>query len=251
MSTTFSGGGAEGYLGAVQSLLYGSDLAGVAQQYNSVVGAVLATLWLTELVDLMSGGAMHTVDLAPRDFPLGFCGIIIAPLVNQSFILFLFNLIPFTAELYYLLVLGGLRLALTVSAVGTVLGGFIVWVVGRSGSHHCGTGPLICAYAGYLLVTGIIDNKQRQVVTGAAAFVGWVIMSCILATNAKELAWEGVSFGFVLGAVFGWYTDRDLIAPAASVGAKDQYKPVPTDLDGDDELYDEEALDDDEDDDDL
>eukprot|EP00466_Bigelowiella_natans_P004554 jgi/Bigna1/141996/aug1.66_g16704 len=205
-------------------------------EHISTYAVLLTILTLFQLVNFFSSGALHDVDLKPRDFPIGFVGLLVSPLVEESFGMFVFNMIPFTIQILYILARGGTHLAMVLTFLGSGVGGMLTWLLARQDSHFCGVGPLIATYGLYLTVSGFFSEKNREMILGSGCFVAYVFLACLLSENARMICWEGITFCGLIGGGFAYYA-RNANQDSSDV----MWKKVPDDILCDD---DEDALED-------
>ncbi len=101
-----------------------------------VIAAVLATMWLIEIVDTIAlDDRLEQNGIQPRSSE-GLDGIVWAPFLHGGFPHLIGNTIPF-AILSALTLTGGLRRYLTASALIIIVGGALVWAfaIGSNENH--------------------------------------------------------------------------------------------------------------------
>ncbi|RRV05535.1 rhomboid family intramembrane serine protease [Pseudomonas sp. v388] len=134
-----------------------------------------------QTVNAFSGYWLVSFGIVPRTLE-GLRGIILAPFIHGSFAHLLGNLVPFVALSWLVATEGVKRYAWVVGLV-CLLGGLIVWLVGRT-SLHVGASGLIFGLWTYLL---------------ARAWYQRSIASLLLAMIALAL-YSGLIYGFLPAA---------------------------------------------------
>ena len=185
------------------------------------LGAILlllvfvAAIWVVFLVNgLLFDGDLNRYGLSPMALPYrwlsefepsvpylagSFRGILLSPMLHGSFSHLLSNTLP-------LLVLGGfvaLRGAKTLVGVSlfvVVLGGMLVWLVGRP-AIHIGASGLVFGYFGYLLAQGWYERSFVSIVVAVAVLLlyGGMIFGAL--PQSGFISWEGHLFGLIAGVL--------------------------------------------------
>ena len=175
----------------------------------------VVAIWLVYLVNiLLYGGDLNRHGLAPMALPYRFLsefelsasyaagslrGILLAPLLHGSFSHLMSNTFP-------LLLLGGfVALRGTKTLVGlslfvVVLGGLLVWLVGRP-AIHIGASGLVFGYFGYLVAQGWYERSFVSIAVAAAVLLlyGGIIFGVL--PQAGFISWEGHLFGLIAGVL--------------------------------------------------
>ena len=142
---------------------------------------------------------LSNLDLSASYAAVSLRGILLSPMLHGSFSHLLSNTLP-------LLVLGGfvaLRGAKTligVSLVVVVLGGLLVWLVGRP-AVHIGASGLVFGYFGYLVAQGWYERSTLSIVVAFAALLlyGGIIFGAL--PQGGFVSWEGHLFGLIAGVL--------------------------------------------------
>lgn len=185
------------------------------------LGAILlllvfvAAIWVVFLVNgLLFDGDLNRYGLSPMALPYGwlsefepsvpylagsFRGILLSPMLHGSFSHLLSNTLP-------LLVLGGFvalrgtKTLVGVSLFVVVLGGLLVWLVGRP-AIHIGASGLVFGYFGYLLAQGWYERSFVSIVVAVAVLLlyGGMIFGAL--PQSGFISWEGHLFGLIAGVL--------------------------------------------------
>ncbi|MGI5356737.1 rhomboid family intramembrane serine protease [Streptomyces sp. CA-252508] len=184
--------------GTTSSGTTGRTGAGRVKAAAALMGAWVALLWLLEGVDLLTGHALDTYGVSPREVAE------LRDLVPAAFLHFGFghvaaNTVPLLV-FGFLAALGGVRRFLAVAALIVVVDGLGVWLVSPAYSVTAGASGLIFGLFGYLLVRGFVDRKPADVVVGLliGAVWGGTILLGITPTQSG-VSWQGHLFGLLAG----------------------------------------------------
>ena len=173
----------------------------------------VAAIWVVHIVNgLLFDGSLNRYGLTPMALPyrwlsefepsvsyaaVSLRGILLSPLLHGSFSHLLSNTLP-------LLVLGGFvalrgaRTLIGVSLFVVVLGGLLVWLVGRP-AVHIGASGLVFGYFGYLLAQGWYERSFLSIVVAVAVLLlyGGIIFGVL--PQGGFISWEGHLFGLIAG----------------------------------------------------
>ncbi|GAA2448701.1 rhomboid family intramembrane serine protease [Streptomyces lavendulocolor] len=184
--------------GTTSSGTTGRTGAGRVKAAAALMGAWVALLWLLEGVDLLTGHALDTYGVSPREVAA------LRDLVPAAFLHFGFghvaaNTVPLLV-FGFLAALGGVRRFLAVAALIVVVDGLGVWLVSPAYSVTAGASGLIFGLFGYLLVRGFVDRKPADIVVGLliGAVWGGTILLGITPTQSG-VSWQGHLFGLLAG----------------------------------------------------
>lgn len=173
----------------------------------------VAAIWVVHAANsLLFGGDLNRYGLSPLALPyrglsnleltapyalVSLRGVLLSPMLHGSFSHLLSNTLP-------LLVLGGfvaLRGAKTLVGVSlfvVVLGGLLVWLVGRP-AIHIGASGLVFGYFGYLLAQGWYERSFVSIAVAVAVLLlyGGMIFGAL--PQSGFISWEGHLFGLIAG----------------------------------------------------
>ena len=165
----------------------------------AALGAVAALVWAVSLYGLLvDEGLIYALAVVPRRLD-GLSGILGAPLVHGSFAHLAANTLP-------LLILGGMvalrGVAYYVKATLAivVLGGFGLWVFGRSAAH-VGASGLIFGYFGLLVGRGFYERSLASVAVAIFVAVVYGGMLAGILPRDPGVSWEAHLFGLLAGGL--------------------------------------------------
>ena len=175
----------------------------------------VAVIWVVYLVNsLLFDGSLNRYGLSPMALPyrwlsefepslpylaVSLRGILLSPLLHGSFSHLMSNTFP-------LLLLGGFvairgaKTIIGVSLLVIVLGGLLVWIVGRP-AVHIGASGLVFGYFGFLVAQGWYERSIVSIVVavGVLLLYGGIIFGVL--PQSGFISWEGHLFGLVAGVL--------------------------------------------------
>lgn len=159
---------------------------------------LIGGVWVQELLDQFAfGGALDGYGIVPRD-PGSLSHVLTAPFLHGGFGHLLANTGPL-AVLAFMSALRGAARFLVATLVIVVVGGLLVWLLGRGGSLHLGASELVFGYLAYLLGVGWWERTPGAVAVAVLAlFLYGGALWGVLPTN-PVISWESHLFGFVAG----------------------------------------------------
>jgi membrane associated rhomboid family serine protease len=176
-----------------------STVTGYLRRTGVTIGGFIALIWIVWLINAtLFGGALFAFGIRPRE-AAGLIGIPLHPLLHGDLAHVLHNslgLLMFGTLLY----LREESDFWIVTAIGTLLGGFGVWLLGRP-SIHIGASTVIFAYFGYLLSAGLFERRIGSLILSVVLFFGWGSILLGVLPLQRGISWEGHLFGFAAGVV--------------------------------------------------
>ncbi|WP_069814776.1 rhomboid family intramembrane serine protease [Streptomyces sp. TP-A0874] len=172
----------------------------------------VALLWLLEVIDAVTGHALDTYGVSPREVG-ELRDVIPAAFLHFGFDHVAANSLPLLV-LGFLAALRGTGRFLAVVGIIIVVGGLGVWLTAPAGSVTAGASIVVFGLFGYLLVRGFVDRVITDVIVGlvVAALYGSILWG-VLPTEGS-VSWQGHLFG-LLGGVLAAVLLRRRPAPGA------------------------------------
>src|SRR5919112_5175161 len=127
-----------------------------------IMAALLAWLWLLEIVDQLSGNQLDNFGIHAQDLD-GLPGILTAPFLHAGWDHLISNSMPFFV-LGFLVLLGGLARWLLSSLISIISSGLTAWALTPGDVVILGASGLIFGWLSYLLARGLWSRKAGQVV---------------------------------------------------------------------------------------
>ena len=173
------------------------------KQRCRIIVAVLLTLFSVELFNLMTGRSLNQFGIAPRQVH-SLIGILTAPFIHGSFMHLISNAIPLAVFSFLLMMHGFIRYLLVTLWV-IIVGGGLVWLVGRE-AMHVGASGVIYGYFAYLIVAGFLAKEFKPLLISLFVMLGYGGMIWGVLPASPYISWESHLFGAVAGvmAAFIW-----------------------------------------------
>jgi len=164
-----------------------------------LVAAMIAVMWVTEVIDLATGQRLDDFGIHPRDVG-GLPEILSAPFLHVGFGHLLSNTVPF-AVMGAAIAFGGLVRVALVTLVVAVVSGLGVWLVAPSNEVHLGASGVVFGYATYLVTRGILSRRLMEIAVGVAvvAIFGIGLLQGLL--PQERISWQAHLFGAIGGVV--------------------------------------------------
>ncbi|PID49109.1 MAG: rhomboid family intramembrane serine protease [Proteobacteria bacterium] len=169
--------------------------------------AFVALIWLVFLSDLVLPGSFDHYGLVPRDMG-GLVGIFTMPFLHGNFGHLLSNTVPL---LVLLTLLAGSRAdSIKVVLVIVILGGLLLWLMGRGASLHIGASGLVFGLAAFLVVSGLLERRPLPLFIAVLVVLlyGSTLVSGLMPWQ-RGVSWEGHLFGVMAGIAAAWWLARD------------------------------------------
>lgn len=162
-----------------------------------VVAAMVALMWLLEVVDVVVGHRLDAYGIDPRTTE-GLPEVVSAPFLHLGFGHLISNTVPF-AVMGAAIALGGAARVLVVTAVVGLVSGLGVWLVAPAGTVTLGASGLVFGYATYLLFRGLFNRSALEVVIGVVVGVVWgtALLGGVL--PQQGISWQAHVFGALGG----------------------------------------------------
>ena len=164
----------------------------------------IGILWLVYFLNFVLIVDLRLYGLKPRDID-GLWGILAAPLLHVD----IHHLAANSGVLFILLTVSlSYSHALTLKAVITIvlLGGGMVWLVGKPGTLHIGASGVIFGLIGFLICLGIFRREWKALIISVviAILYGGALYSLLI--YVPGISWPGHLFGFISGILAAWWT---------------------------------------------
>jgi membrane associated rhomboid family serine protease len=171
-----------------------------------IVIALLALMWVLEIVDVVVDQRLDQYGIEPRD-PDGLDGVIAAPFLHVGFGHLIGNTIPFLVMGVVIAFEGPLRL-IGVTAIVAVVSGLGTWLVAPENTIHLGASGVVFGYATYLLARGWFNRRAGEIAIGAAVAVFWGGALLAGLEPQQGISWQGHLFGAIGGVLAAWALAR-------------------------------------------
>ncbi len=173
-----------------------------------VVAALVAVMWVVEVVDTIPGVDLDRFAIRPRTLS-GLFGIVTAPFLHAGFGHLIANTIPFLV-LGSIIALGGTMRYLQVTGIIALVAGVGTWLSGGGDTIHLGASSLVFGYLTYLLGRAVFERKLVYLLGGAVVLFlyGGVLWGLL---PRPGISWQGHVFGALGGlvAAYALHASRD------------------------------------------
>jgi membrane associated rhomboid family serine protease len=161
-----------------------------------LVGAMLAVMWVLEVIDLLPGTNFDRLGIRPRTVR-GLVGIPLAPFLHSGLPHLVANTLPFVL-LGAFIALGDAKRFVEVTVIVALASGLGTWLFAAPGTIHLGASGLVFGYLTYLVTRGFFAAKPL-----------WILGGIVIGLLYGGLLWgllprPGISFtGHLFGAAGG------------------------------------------------
>lgn len=176
------------------------------------VGAV----WCVFFVGLVMPFRINSFGVTPRSL-VGLVGIPLMPFLHADLKHLLSNTFPLTVLL--LLLAGSKAKSWAIVTYIILLGGAMLWLLGRSVTH-VGASALIYGLIAFLLVSGLLERRIVPLVIAVVVgfLYGGTLLSGIVPSLRSHISWEGHLFGAVAGGLVAGLLTKQSKQPEAESG---------------------------------
>ena len=167
------------------------------------MAVVVGVLWVLELVDVVTFGALDTFGVSPRrldELPQ----VYTAPFLHFGWEHLASNTLPLFV-LGFLALLEGVRRWLASAWASVTASGLTAWLISPEGTVTAGASGLVFGWLTYVLARGLFSGSLRQVLVAVVVFLlyGGVLWG-VLPTQ-PGVSWQAHLGGAVGGLVAAWW----------------------------------------------
>ena len=157
---------------------------------------IVGLMWIVQIGNFMLNYHLNFLGIYPRS-PQGLVGIICSPFLHGSFSHLISNTIPL-AILLSLLFVFYIRESFAVIMIIIILGGFILWGIGRP-SYHVGASLLIYGLASFLFFAGLLRRNFLALILSVIIAIAYGGMIYGMFPTEGWISWEGHLAGAIAG----------------------------------------------------
>jgi membrane associated rhomboid family serine protease len=164
-----------------------------------VVLALVALMWVLEVVDVALDHRLDRYGIEPRDVE-GLDGIVAAPFLHVGFGHLAANSVPFVV-MGIVIAFEGLARFAGVTAIVALVSGLGTWVVAPANTIHIGASGVVFGYATYLITRGWFNRRFGEIAIGLvlAALWGGALLAGL--APREGISWQGHLFGAIGGVL--------------------------------------------------
>lgn len=171
-----------------------------------VMVGVVAAMWLIELVDAASGGALDALGIHARTVE-GLWQIFTAPWLHLGFAHLISNTIPLLV-LGWLVLMDSTRSWLVSGLIITVCSGLLAWLASPAGSVTLGASGIVFGWLAFLLVKGIFTRDAGDIVLAVIVlFIYGGVLWGVL-PRGGGISWQAHLGGAIGGVLAAWWLTR-------------------------------------------
>jgi membrane associated rhomboid family serine protease len=164
-----------------------------------LVVAMVALMWMVEVVDQIGFGDLDQYGIHPRDVD-GLPEIVSAPFLHAGFGHLISNTVPFLA-MGAAIALGGLVRVGLVTLTVALVSGLGTWLIAPANSVHLGASGVVFGYATYLVSRGLLSRRLTELAVGAFVVVIWGIGLLQGLLPQERISWQAHLFGAIGGVI--------------------------------------------------
>lgn len=163
-----------------------------------IMTSVGALLWIIEFVNAADDQQLGRFGLQPRHLT-GLRGVLTEPFLHNSFQHMLSNTVPLVL-IGWALLLSGVRIWLTVTAMVVLAGGLLTWLVAPGNQIIVGASGMIFGWLGYLLARAYFSRQLKWIVVAVLVllFFGSLLFG-LFPTLHSNVSWQAHVCGFAAG----------------------------------------------------
>ena len=167
--------------------------------YIAIAAVVL--IWLVYFIEIKFKLNFNKYGIYPKTFS-GLKGIIFSPFIHSGIKHILNNSAPLLVMLWCLYFFYN-KIANKVLFWGTILTGFLTWLIGRP-SFHIGASGVIYLLVSFIFFSGIIRKYYRLIAVSLSVVFLYGGMVWYVLPVEDGISWEGHLSGFITGLVFAY-----------------------------------------------
>jgi membrane associated rhomboid family serine protease len=163
-----------------------------------VMSAVGALLWVVQVVNASDDYRLDRFGVRPRQVD-GLWGVLTMPFLHSSYHHMLANTVP-VVLIGWVVLLSGLRVWATVTALVVVGGGALTWLVGPGDTLIVGASGMVFGWLGYLLARAYFSRRLKWIVVAIVVliFFGTLLFGLFPSINS-DVSWQAHVCGFAAG----------------------------------------------------
>lgn len=166
-----------------------------------VMGVVTAGIWVMQIVNAHEHYSLNRFGLRPRHLD-GLWGVVMQPVLHQSYGHLLSNTIPLVG-IGWVLLLSGVRTWLVVTAFVIVVGGLATWLVAPAGLI-VGASAMVFGWLGYLLSRAYFSRQLKWIFVAVMVLLFFgTLLTSLLPSFDSNVSWESHACGFGAGILAG------------------------------------------------
>lgn len=180
----------------------------------------IVLIWTVYWAEVRYGYDFADHGILPRTIR-GLKGIVFSPFIHASIKHLYNNTFPLFILGVILLYFYG-KQSLKVIVYGTLLSGFLTWLIGRE-AYHIGASGLIYMFCSFIFFKGIFTRYYRLIALSLLVVFLYGGLLWYLFPIDEDISWEGHLSGFITGFVLAIFIRRKLPKPVKYTWEREDY----------------------------
>jgi membrane associated rhomboid family serine protease len=180
------------------------------------MAAVIAGLWLIEVLDTITGHALDGLGIRPWNL-VGLLGIIPAPLLHFGFAHLAANSVPLLL-MGSVLWAGGRHEFAIATIVPWITSGLLAWLLTPPGAVIAGASGIVMGWTGYLIARGVLTRTATYLSVGIGTVVLYGSALYNILPLREGVSWQGHLGGLIGGILAAWMLWAQGRTPASGRG---------------------------------
>lgn len=181
-----------------QLLSQGEVLVNLANINLPLILTVILSLWLIHFINILTAYRLNSLGIYPRRVH-GLLGIIFSPCLHGNFT-HVFNNSILIFILGSFVLLNGRDVFYETTLVIILVGGGLVWLVGRR-ALHIGASGIVMGYWGYLVFNAYYKPTLMVVILAAISLYYFGFLLLDLFSSKAKVSWEAHLGGLLAGVL--------------------------------------------------
>ena len=171
-----------------------------------LVVIMVAAIWAVHVINWILPFHLERFGIIPRTFK-GLVGIVFSPFLHANLFHLIGNTVPLLV-LSFLLVIFYDKIAPSVIGIIVVVGGGLVWLLGRT-ANHIGASGVIYGIAAFLIAYGILKKNIISILVSVVVIFlyGGSMLTGLLPVRGF-VSWESHLFSAVAGVLAAYVLNR-------------------------------------------
>jgi membrane associated rhomboid family serine protease len=184
-------------------------------------------LWIVLLLDFKYNLHLVRFGIYPKTAS-GLIGLLASPFIHKDITHLANNSLPLFIMLLTLFYFYS-KIALKIILQGTLLLGFLTWLIARP-AYHIGASGVVYLLVSFIFFSGILSKNRRLVAISMIVIFLYGSLVWYMFPVNQEMSWEGHLSGFVIGIVLAFRHKKVLPKPDKYNWEEDTYQDDDFDL---------------------
>lgn len=173
-------------------------------------------MWLVQSANALMGYQLNYFGIFPRHID-NMAGILVWPFLHLGPEHLMLNTMPLLVLGFFVALRGPVKF-LQASAFIVVIGGGLIWLLGRP-AFHIGSSGLVFGFLGFLIAEGLYERSLSSIFIALVVVTLYGGLFADLVPLDKYISWEAHLFGLIGGIIAAWVLRRPR-RPVANEGVR-------------------------------